>query len=89
MSCGPHLIFKFSALSLPLFGFGTTSKVTLAPSANDVKPAFSTAEIYTNTSLPPPSGRMNPYPFVALNHFTVPLSWSPFPLCTNETRAAK
>jgi hypothetical protein len=33
----------------------------LAPSASDVKPAFSTAEIWTNTSLPPPpSGWMKP-----------------------------
>jgi hypothetical protein len=36
-------------------------------------PAFSTAEIWTNTSLQPLSGWMKPYPFVALNHFTVPV----------------
>ena len=35
-------------------------------------PARSTALIWTKTSLPPLSGWMKPYPFVALNHFTVP-----------------
>src|SRR5262249_35776007 len=34
--------------------------------------ALSTAEIWTNAPGPPPSGLMKPYPFVALNHFTVP-----------------
>jgi hypothetical protein len=29
--------------------------------------------MWTNTSLPPPSGWMKPYPFCALNHFTVPI----------------
>ena len=54
-----HLTFRFSALSLPLFG--TMSNVTLSPSRRSFRPAFSTAEIWTNTSLPPPpSGAMNP-----------------------------
>jgi hypothetical protein len=34
--------------------------------------ARSTALIWTNTSLPPPSGWMKPKPLVALNHLTVP-----------------
>jgi hypothetical protein len=38
-----HAIRRFSALSLPRFA--TMSKDTLAPSASEVKPAFSTAEI--------------------------------------------
>ena len=37
-----HAIRRFSALSLPRFG--TMSNVTLAPSTNEVKPAFSTVE---------------------------------------------
>ncbi|MEH7876270.1 hypothetical protein V7799_00610 [Rhizobium laguerreae] len=37
-------------------------------------PARSTAEIWTNTSALPSSGSMNPKPFVALNHFTVPVA---------------
>jgi hypothetical protein len=54
-----HWTRKLSADSLPLFG--TISNVTLAPSASEVKPALSTAEIWTKTSLPlPPSGWMKP-----------------------------
>src|SRR3990167_1287100 len=37
-------------------------------------PERSTALIWTNTSLPPPSGWMNPNPLVALNHLTVPVA---------------
>src|ERR1035437_4377135 len=54
----PHPIFKFSADSLPLFA--TTSKLTLAPSLRLLRPAFSTAEICTNTSLPPACGWIKP-----------------------------
>src|ERR1700674_353345 len=36
-------------------------------------PARSTALMWTKTSLPPSSGWMNPKPFCALNHFTVPV----------------
>jgi hypothetical protein len=40
-------------------------------------PACSTAEIWTKRSLPlPPVGWMKPYPFVGLNHFTVPVAKS-------------
>ena len=38
-----------------------------------------TSELWTNRSLPPSSGVINPYPFVALNHFTVPLLTSATP----------
>jgi hypothetical protein len=33
----------------------------------------------TKTSLPPLSGWINPYPLVALNHFTVPIATSVSP----------
>ena len=44
---------RFSAASLPLFE--TMSNVTLAPSRKSLSPALSTAEMWTNSSLPPPS----------------------------------
>src|SRR4028119_211048 len=50
------------------------SKVTFWSSLRPVRPARSTAEMWTNTSLRPPSGSMKPKPLVALNHFTVPLA---------------
>jgi hypothetical protein len=54
-----HVTRRFSTLSLPLFG--TMSKVTLAPSRRSLRPAFATAEMWTNTSFPPPpSGAMKP-----------------------------
>jgi len=37
------------------------------------KPSDCMAVWWTNTSLPPASGVMNPKPFASLNHFTVPL----------------
>jgi hypothetical protein len=76
-----HANRRFSADSLPLFG--TMSNVTLAPSRRSLNPAFSTAEIWTKTSLPPPlSEAMKPWPLVALNHFTVPLGTSALPFET-------
>jgi len=36
-------------------------------------PACSTAEMWTNASVEPSLGSINPYPFVGLNHFTVPV----------------
>jgi hypothetical protein len=51
---GVQPTFKFSADSLPRFA--TMSKLTFAPSCKLERPAFSTAEMWTNTSLPPPSG---------------------------------
>src|SRR6056297_272200 len=53
------------------------SKVTFWLSARPVRPARSTAEMWTNTSLPPPSGAMKPKPLVVLNHFTVPVAMCP------------
>src|SRR5438270_7173091 len=52
----------------------TSSYSTVCPSLSVERPAFSTAEICTNTSLPPVEGWMNPNPLVGLNHFTVPLA---------------
>src|SRR6185437_16211071 len=50
---------------------------TACPSLSERRPACSTAEMWTNTSFPPPpEGWMNPYPFVGLNHFTVPAAIS-------------
>src|SRR4051812_16191118 len=63
---------RFSAEVLPRLA--TSSYSTVWPSLSVDRPAFSTAEIWTNTSLPPPLGWMNPYPLVGLNHFTVPLA---------------
>src|SRR5207249_4465815 len=44
---------RFSADVLPLFG--TSSYSTICPSFRPLRPAFSTAEIWTNTSFCPPS----------------------------------
>src|SRR5947207_15854877 len=37
-------------------------------------PDFSTAEIWTNTSLPPSFGEMKPKPLLILKNFTVPVA---------------
>src|SRR5579862_4510812 len=50
------------------------SKVTRWPSLRLRRPAASTAEICTNTSLPPPSGEMKPKPLEVLKNFTVPVA---------------
>src|SRR3954471_14810592 len=63
---------RFSAEVLPRLA--TSSYSTVCPSLSDESPAFSTAEICTNTSLPPVEGWMKPKPLVGLNHFTVPLA---------------
>src|ERR1700761_1862522 len=52
---------------------GWMSKFTFWPSLRVRRPAASTAETWTNTSLPPPSGEMKPKPLVALKNFTVPM----------------
>src|SRR5258707_9176731 len=49
-----HFNRRFSTASLPRLS--TMSKVTLAPSARVLRPARSTAEIWTNTSFVAPSG---------------------------------
>ncbi len=48
-----------------------TSKLTLSPSARDLKPSPWTSEKCTNTS-GPLSCSIKPKPFASLNHFTVP-----------------
>src|SRR6266478_500066 len=53
--------------------------MTGCPSARFVSPDRSRAEMWTNTSFPPPSRAMKPKPFSALNHFTVPVSSTAMP----------
>ena len=60
-----YLIDRFTALGP--FGPSCVSNVTASPSFNECKPAASTAEICTKTSLF--SQVMNPKPLEALNHF--------------------
>src|SRR5581483_8574000 len=64
---------RFSADCLPERWSVTRSNSIFWPSTRWAMPARSTARIWTNASLPPSSGWMNPKPFVALNHFTVPV----------------
>ena len=66
---------RFVALSRPSRP-ASMSNVTFWLSARPVRPARSTAEMWTKTSLLPPSGAIKPKPFVELNHFTVPLAIS-------------
>src|SRR4051794_13891952 len=47
---------------------------TLAPSASVRNPSPTIAEKWTNASLLPSSGVMNPKPFSSLNHFTTPVA---------------
>src|SRR5262245_45731914 len=63
---------RSSAEVLP-FRPGTSSYCTFWPSRSVRRPARSTAEMWTNASLEPSLGWMNPYPLVGLNHFTVPV----------------
>src|ERR1700704_3555025 len=61
-----HLTFRFSADDFPRLL--TISYSTCWPSLSVLRPAFSTAEIWTKTSPPPPPwGWMKPYPFAGLN----------------------
>ena len=64
--------FIFAAASLPRSD--RFSYVTRCPSFNPVRPAACRASCARETSFPPFSGWINPKPFVALNHFTVPTS---------------
>src|SRR5262249_48942605 len=68
-----HAARRFPAADLPVLLSDTTSKATFWPSRRLRKPDCSTALICTNTSLPPSSGLMKPYPLSGLNHFTVPV----------------
>src|ERR671916_1319992 len=51
-----------------------SSYSTLAPSASVRKPSPEIPEKWTNASLPPSSGVMNPKPFSSLNHLTTPVA---------------
>src|SRR5829696_9013722 len=51
-----------------------SSYSTFAPSARVRKPSPEIPEKWTNASLPPSSGVMNPKPFSSLNHFTTPVA---------------
>src|ERR1700732_1490603 len=55
---------RFSADALPRLV--TSSYSTVCPSLSVLRPARSTAEIWTNTSLSPAEGRMHPEPLVGL-----------------------
>src|SRR6516165_11397297 len=72
LALGGQPTLRLSADSFPRLL--TTSYWTICPSLRELSPARSTAEIWTNTSLPPSCGGMNPYPLVGLNHFTVPVA---------------
>ena len=50
------------------------SYLTFCPSLSELRPARYTALMWTNTSLPPSLGWMNPKPFWVLNHLTVPVA---------------
>ena len=53
---------------------GDSNDGPLIPSRRLCSPARSTLEIWTNASLEPSLGSMNPKPFVGLNHLTVPVA---------------
>jgi putative transposase len=63
---------RLAAASFPLRLSRSRSKERAWPSRRSRSPARSTAEMWTNTSSPPPSCSMKPKPLVALNHLTVP-----------------
>src|SRR5215467_6803875 len=65
-----YLTLRFTADVFPRFS--SISYSICCPSLSVLSPACSTAEIWTNTSLPPACGWINPSPLVGLNHFTVP-----------------
>ena len=54
----------------------TSSYWTFCSSLRVVSPACLTAEMWTKASLEPSLGSMKPYPFVGLNHLTVPVVMS-------------
>jgi hypothetical protein len=71
---GGAQIFLSCAACFPLpLRSSASSKVTLPPSFSARTPAASSAVARTNTSLPPPSGSINPNPFAVLKNFTVPV----------------
>ena len=63
----------FSPLTLAASGPfppSAISTITRSPSLRPVSPDRSRAEMWTNTSFPPPSRAMKPKPFPVLNHLT-------------------
>src|ERR1700679_525394 len=82
------MTLRLTADSLPRLL--SISNSTFCPSFSVLRPARSTAEIWTNTSLPPPpEGWINPYPFVGLNHFTLPVAISISHANQQNTRRAR
>src|SRR3954470_16143939 len=74
---------RLTALGPLPFLSGSTSKLMRWPSFSDFMPARSTAVMCTNTSRPPSSGLMNPYPRSPLKNFTTPpcaIGKLPFPI---------
>src|SRR5262249_26270053 len=67
------LTTRFTALGPLPFLSGSTSKLMRCPSLSDLRPARSTAVMCTNTSRPPSSGLMKPYPRSLLKNLTVPV----------------
>src|SRR6185312_799848 len=67
-----------SEACMPL-GPCTISNLTRWPSFRLRNPCARIAEKCTNTSVPSPSGVMNPKPLASLNHFTVPTAISEDP----------
>src|SRR5882757_1964671 len=69
---GHPSFLTFCALVLPLRWSITASKESRSPSKTLRSPAASRADTCRNTSGPPPSGVMKPYPRSVLKNFTVP-----------------
>src|SRR5262249_53716877 len=67
------LTTRFTAFGPLPFLSGSTSKLMRCPSLSDLRPARSTAVMCTNTSRPPSSGLMKPYPRSLLKNLTVPV----------------
>src|SRR3981081_2160496 len=66
-------ITRLTALGPLPFLSGSTSNVMRCPSIRSFNPARSTAVMCTNTSRPPSSGLMKPYPRSPLKNLTVPV----------------
>jgi len=69
--CFQVVLFTFLA-SGPR-SLSSTSKITMSPSDSVLNPVMSMAEKWTKMSRPSFS-LMKPYPFLSLNHFTVPFA---------------
>src|SRR4029079_12421912 len=64
---------RFTAFGPLPFLSGSTSKLMRWPSFRPFSPACSTAVMCTNTSRPPSSGLIKPYPRSPLKNFTTPV----------------